>query len=66
MFQKKQFHLGKYERIEDAAKARKEAEKLIFDGSAKLYQLWKERARSDPKWAEENPIKINVKNQPAR
>ncbi len=48
MFQKKQFHLGKFERIEDAAEARKAAEELIFDGSAKHYQLWKERAEADP------------------
>ena len=61
VFQKKQFHLGKFERIEDAAEARKAAEELIFDGSAKHYQLWKERAELNPQWAEENPIKIRVK-----
>ena len=61
VFQKKQIHLGKFDRIEDAAEARKAAEELIFDGSAKHYKLWKERAESDPKWAEENPVKIRVK-----
>ena len=61
VFQKKQFHLGKFERIEDAAEARKAAEELIFDGSAKHYQLWKERAEADPQWAEDNPIRIRVK-----
>ena len=60
-FKKKQFHLGKFECIEDAAEARKAAEELIFDGSANHYQLWKERAELDPQWAEENPIKIRVK-----
>ena len=59
--QKKQFHLGRFERIEDAAEARKAAEELIFDGSAKHYQLWKERAELEPQRAEENPIKIRVK-----
>ena len=58
VFQKKQFHLGKYDRIEDAEEARKTAEKIIFDGSAEHYRLWKKRADEDPQWAITNPIRI--------
>lgn len=60
VFQKRQYHLGKYDKIEDAAKARQDAEKLLFDGSIEHYERWKEKADADPIWAAENPIKILV------
>lgn len=37
VFQKKQYHLGRYDTIEEAAEARKEAEELLFDGAATHY-----------------------------
>lgn len=60
VFQKKAYYLGNYFRIEDAVQARREAEELLFDGSAAFYDKWKERAAADPKWAEENPVEIRV------
>lgn len=60
VFQQKQYHLGTYDNIEDAAKARQEAEELLFDGAAAHYERWKAKADKDPEWAEKNPIQILV------
>ncbi len=60
VFRKKQYFLGTYENIEDAAQARKEAEEVLFDGLARHYALWKEKADADPAWAEQNPVQILV------
>lgn len=43
VFQKKQYFLGTYENIEDAAEARREAEVVLFDGSAKHYRKQKDK-----------------------
>lgn len=63
VFQKKQYFLGTYEKIEDAAAARKEAEEVLFDGVAEHYQKWKNYADLDPAWAREHPISISVKQE---
>lgn len=55
VFQKKQYFLGTYDNIGDAAQARQEAGEVLFDGH---YERWKRRAEEDPKWAEENPISV--------
>ena len=60
VFQKKQYFLGTYEKIEDAAEARKEAEEVLFDGVAEHYRKWKEFADNDPEWAKDNPIQVIV------
>lgn len=60
VFQKKQYFLGTYDRIEDAAKARKEAEDLLFGETAAFIRRWKERAEKNPAWAEKNPVEIQV------
>lgn len=60
VFQKKAYYLGTYDNIADAAQARKEAEEVLFDGVAEHYAKWKEKADTDPSWAEENPIQIFV------
>lgn len=60
VFQKKQYCLGTYENIEDAAAARKEAEEILFDGVAEHYRKWKQYADIDPEWAKENPVSISV------
>lgn len=60
VFQKKQYFLGTFDRIEDAAEARREAEEVLFDGLAAHYQRWKKLADADPEWAEENPIHVAV------
>lgn len=63
VFQQKQYYLGKYENKQDAVAARKDAEKLLFDGSVEHYERWKEKAEAEPAWAEENPIEIIVKKK---
>ena len=60
VFRKKQYFLGAYERIEDAAEARREAEEVLFDGVAAHYQKWKMVADRDPEWAAEHPIQVTV------
>ena len=60
VFRKKQYFLGTYDNIEDAAAARKEAERVLFDGATEHYRLWKEKADADPLWGERNPIRIAV------
>lgn len=60
VFQKKQYFLGAYDSLEDAAKARKLAENLLVDGISSHYERWKAKADADPQWASENPIKISV------
>ena len=60
VFQKKQYFLGAYDNIHDAAAARVEAEKTLFDEMAEFYALWEERATADPEWARENPVKVEV------
>lgn len=60
VFRRKQYFLGTYSNIGDAARARKEAEEVLFDGVAEHYRLWKEKADTDPLWGEQNPIQIAV------
>lgn len=60
VFQKKQYYLGTYDRIEDAVTARKAAEEVLFDSVAEHYRCWKRKAELDPEWAEANPIRIHV------
>lgn len=60
VFKKKQYFLGSYDRIEDAAAARQEAEKVLFDGVAEHYRKWKQRTEADPQWGEDNPISVTV------
>ena len=66
VFQKKQYFLGTYERIEDAAAARKEAEEVLFDGVAEHYMKWKQIAETDPVWAEANPVEVQVNQADGR
>ncbi len=60
VFQKKQYFLGTYNNIEDAAKARKEAEALLFGETAAFIRRWKERAEKEPEWAMEHEMDIQV------
>lgn len=60
VFQKKPYYLGAYDSIEDAIQARKEAEKLLFEDVTEHYTHWKEKADSDPSWAQDNPVEIFV------
>lgn len=59
-FQKKAYYLGTFDKIEDAADARREAEQLLFEGTAEHYRKWHQKAESDPQWGAENPVEIYV------
>ena len=61
VFQKKQFVLGTFNTLDEAASVRKEAEEHLNDVVVNHYGLWKNRADADPKWAEKNPVKFIVK-----
>lgn len=60
VFQKKQYVLGTFDDLEEAARARKDAEEELFGSVSEHYQRWKERAEQDPAWAEENPVQVMV------
>ena len=60
VFQKKQYHLGSYDTIEEAAQVRKEAEDSLFAPVVEHYERWKAKADVDPEWGEANPFKITV------
>ncbi|MBQ7371842.1 MAG: hypothetical protein IJW67_08175, partial [Blautia sp.] len=59
-FQKKAYYLGTYQTAEEAAQARKEAEKILFVQTVEYYEKWKEIAEANPDWAAENPISLIV------
>ena len=60
VFQKKQYFLGTYDSIEEAAAARKSAEALLFGETAAFIQKWKDSAAKNPEWAGNNPVEIHV------
>lgn len=60
VFQKKQYYLGKYDSIEEAVKARREAEAALFDSFSDYYRHWNFYAEAIPGWAEEHPIRLVV------
>lgn len=62
VFKKKAYYLGSYDTVEEAARARKEAEGLLFDGTVQYYEKWKAKADTDAQWAAENPMQIFVAN----
>ena len=60
VFQKKQYVLGAYETLEKAAAVRKEAEELLRHTVTAHHARWEEKAREDPDWAAENPIRFEA------
>lgn len=60
VFQKKPYYLGNYSNIKAAIEARKEAEEVLFKGTAEYYERWKARADGNPQWEAENPVDIRV------
>jgi len=61
VFQKKQYVLGSFNTLEEAASVRKEAEEYLNSAVVTHYDRWKNRAAADPIWAEANPVKFIVK-----
>ena len=60
VFQRKQYVLGTYDTVAAAAEARREAEEAINQTVVAYYEKWKEKAKTDPQWAEENPVRLLV------
>ncbi len=60
VFQKKQYILGSFDRLEEAAEARRAAETAVNDQVAAFYERWKTKADENWEWAEKNPISISV------
>ncbi len=60
VFQHRQYFLGTYASVEEAAEARKKAEEAIHGEVIGFYEKWSEKAAADPVWAKDNPIKISV------
>ena len=63
VFQKKQYFLGRYESLADAAEARKEAEEMLNNRVTAFYDCWRAKADENPEWAKENPISIVVERR---
>jgi len=61
VFQKKQYYLGAYKTLEEAAEVRREAEALLAEGTVAHYEKWRVRADSDPDWAAANPIGVSAR-----
>ena len=63
VFQKKAWYLGTFDDHEEAVRARREAEAVLFDGVSDHYARWKARAEEDPRWGKENPVEIRVEQR---
>ena len=59
-FKGKRLHLGTFSSFDEAVRARIFAEHQIHEGFIKAYSIWEEKAKADPKWAEENPCILEV------
>lgn len=60
VFQHRQYFLGTYASVGEAAEARKKAEEAIHGEVIRFYEKWSEKAAADPVWAKDHPIKIRV------
>lgn len=60
VFQKRQYHLGRYDTLEEAAEARQEAEEQINGTAVSYYERWQARAEADPAWGKAHPVRIHV------
>lgn len=62
VFQKKQYTLGTYRTLEQAAEARHRAETVLRTQVTEFWQRWKARADLEPEWAAANPMRIHVQH----
>lgn len=60
VFQKKQYYLGGYATLEEAAQARREAEIAINETAVAYYERWKARAQKEPEWAKKYPVSLII------
>lgn len=62
VIQGRQYHLGAYETLEEAAAVRRKAEEAVGSQLAAAWALWRERADQDPEWAQRNPLVVRVEH----
>lgn len=62
-FQGKNYYLGCYTKLEDAAYIRREAERLLHKEFLAHYEKWAQIAGKNPEWAKENPMSIHVEKK---
>lgn len=60
VFQKKQYFLGTYKTLAEAAEVRRKADALLGNELVRFYEKWSKKAAADPQWAKGNPIKFHV------
>lgn len=60
VFQKKQYYLGAYDTVDEAADARKMAESELNGRVTAFYDCWQALASANPQWGKENPMRISV------
>lgn len=60
MFKGVMYFIGYFNSFEEAVQARLEAEESLHTGFVNAYHRWKERAKADPAWAEENSFYYDV------
>ena len=66
VFQKKQYFLGAYDRLEEAQQARLDAEERINGAAVRFCERWQENADSDPAWAQAHPLRFEVERDENR
>ena len=59
-FRRKRFYLGTYGTFEEAVNVRLNVEHQFHDGFVKAYYEWKEKAETDPAWAEQHPFRYEA------
>lgn len=60
VFQKKQYYLGVYQSVQEAAQAREKVEEALFGAVDAYYERYRHAAMKDPAWARANPVHIRV------
>lgn len=63
VIQKKQYLLGTFETLEEAAQTRQAAENALRDILIPNYEKYRQKAAQDPDWARQNPFRILINKQ---
>jgi len=62
-FQKKNYYLGSFSTVGEAALARRKAEDELHGEVLAKYSKWKKKAQAEPEWASKNPITFAVRKK---
>lgn len=66
VFQKKQYILGSFDTLNEAAEARKKGEEIFHNTVVEYFDKWKAKEDADSLWAAENPMRILVDKDASR